>query len=435
MKRSGVADLPLHGGRVPQWLAQRMTRLGAAITETIIHDYGTSEFLSRLSDPFWFQALGAVMGMDWHSSGITTSVIGALKRGLAPRANELGIYICGGRGRFSRNTPNELRQISERRGFDGEALVRTSRLTARIDNNAIADGFQIYLHSFVVTASGEWAVVQQGLNDRTGMARRYHWHSATVKDFVSQPHTGIVGEHQGTIMNLVDAEATSAQRAMLEIAHEHPEKTLREAAIIAGSAEPLSTSGTGVPPVNHGQNALNNLPRHLRMPAHHEVRSANVNLKRLGAVLAVAYERDLHDFAELLLLEKLGPRTLQSLALVAEVVHGAPSRFDDPARFSFAHGGKDGHPFKVPLKTYDASLDFLRNSLDRANLGDREKLDGFRRLNRFVSTIETRLAPEVNFDELIAHEKAISPSLDGRSVLDDQPGRYFVGRNRQPKLF
>ena len=405
MKRSGVADLPLHGGRVPEWLAHRMTRLGTAITEIIIRDYGTSAFLSRLSDPFWFQALGAVMGMDWHSSGITTSVMGALKRGLASRADELGIYICGGRGRFSRNTPNELRQISDQRGFDGEALVRISRLTARIDNNAIADGFQIYLHSFVIAASGEWAVVQQGLNDRSAMARRYHWHSATVKDFVSEPHTGIVGEHQGTIMNLVDAAARPAQNAMLDIAHEDPDKTLSAA-------------------------------RHLRMPAHHEVRSANVDLKRLGAVLAIAYERDLHDFAELLLLEKLGPRTLQSLALVAEVVHGAPSRFDDPARFSFAHGGKDGHPFKVPLKTYDASLDFLRNSLDRARVGDREKLDGFRRLNRFVRTIETRLAPEANFDGLIAHEKAISASLNGRSVLDDKPrDRYFVGKNSQPTLF
>src|SRR5437588_3146297 len=405
MKRSGVADLPLHGGRVPPWLAERMTMLGTAITESILLHYGELELLSRLSDPFWFQALGCVMGMDWHSSGITTSVLGALKRGLSPRAHELGIYICGGRGRFSRNTPSELRQIAERRGFDGEALVRTSRLTARIDNNAIADGFQIYLHSFIVTANGDWAVVQQGLNERSGMARRYHWHSATVKDFVTEPHTGIVGEHQGTIMNLVDAGALPAQNAMLEIAHEHPDKT-------------LSTM------------------RHLRMPAHHEVRSANVDLKRIGAVLAVAYERDLHDFAELLLLEKLGPRTLQSLALVAEVVHGAPSRFNDPARFSFAHGGKDGHPFKVPLKTYDASLEFLRNSLDRARVGDREKLDGFRRLNRFVRTIETRLAPAANFDALIAHEKAISPSLDGRSVLDDKTrDRYFVGKNSQQTLF
>ncbi|MDX6443193.1 MAG: uncharacterized protein QOH71_267 [Blastocatellia bacterium] len=417
MKRSGVADLPLHGGRVPQWLAERMTALGTAITETIIHDYGASAFLSRLSDPFWFQALGAVMGMDWHSSGITTSVMGALKRGLTPRAHELGIYVCGGRGRHSRNTPRELLQIAERRSFDGPALVRTSRLTARVDNNAIADGFQIYLHSFVLAANGEWTVVQQGLNDRNGMARRYHWHSASVQDFVAQPHTGIVGEPQGTIMNLVDAQAKPAQAAMLDITREHPEKILREARQLAGSADILSA-------------------RHLRLPAHHEVRAANVDLKRLGAVLAVAYERDLHDFAELLLLEKLGPRTLQSLALVAEVVHGAPSRFDDPARFSFAHGGKDGHPFPVPLKTYDESLNFLRASLETAKVGDKDKIDGFRHLERFVRTVETRLKPEANFDAVIDHENAISPSLDGRSVFDDKPGRrFFVGKDRQRSLF
>ena len=396
MKRSGVADLPLHGGRVPVWLAQRMTKLGTAITETIVHDYGTSAFLTRLSDPFWFQALGAVMGMDWHSSGITTSVMGALKRGLAPRADELGLYICGGRGRFSRQTPDELRLLGDRRGLDGDALVRTSRLTARIDNNAIADGFQIYLHNFVVTADGEWAVVQQGLNDRSGLARRYHWHSATVKDFVAEPHTGIVGENQGTIMNLVDTKARPAQTALLEIAHEDPDKTLSVA-------------------------------RHLKMPAHHEVREKNVDLKRLGAVLAVAYERELHDFAELLLVENLGPRTLQSLALVAEVVHGAPSRFNDPARFSFALGGKDRHPFPVPLKTYDESINFLRTSLDAAKLGDREKLDGFRRLDGFVRTVETRLAPHADFDAVIKHEHSISASVDGRSVFDD--------KSRQRSLF
>src|SRR2546427_1487009 len=241
MKKSGTADLPLHGGRVPQWLAERMTKMGTAIVETVIDAYGTTAFLSRLSDPFWFQALGAVMGMDWHSSGITTSVMGALKRGLTPRADELGIYICGGRGRFSRNTPQELRFISERRGFDGEALVRTSRLTARIDNNAIGDGFQIYLHTFVLAADGEWAVVQQGLNDRSGMARRYHWHSASVRDFTSEPHTGIVGEPQGEIMNLVDANAKPAQNPLLDIANQNPDVTLEAA-------------------------------RHLQMPAHHDVR-------------------------------------------------------------------------------------------------------------------------------------------------------------------
>lgn len=399
MKRSGIADLPLHGGRVPQWLSERMTKLGTAITETIVHDYGSSAFLSRLSDPFWFQALGAVMGMDWHSSGITTSVMGALKRGIGPRANELGIHVCGGRGRFSRNTPHELRLIADRRGFDADALVRTSRLTARVDNNAIADGFQIYLHSFVVTADGEWAVVQQGLNERNGMARRYHWHSTSVHDFVSEPHSGIVGENLGTIMNLVDTDARPAQKAMLELTRERPEVAL-------GAA------------------------RYLRMPSHHEVREGNVDLKRLGAVLAVAYERDLHDFAELLLLENLGPRTLQSLALVAEVVHGAPTRFTDPARFSFAHGGKDRHPFPVPLKTYDESVNFLRSSLDAARVGDKDKLDGFRRLDKFVRTVETRLAPEANFEAVMVHEKQISPSLNGRSVFDDKRRQHPDSRQR-----
>ena len=395
MKRSGTADLPLHGGRVPPWLAERMTKLGTAITETIIYDYGRSAFLSRLSDPFWFQALGAVMGMDWHSSGITTSVMGALKRGIGPRSDELGLYICGGRGRFSRNTPYELRFIADKRGFDADTLVRTSRLTARVDNNAIADGFQIYLHNFVVTDDGEWAVVQQGLNDKNGMARRYHWHSASVKDFVQEPHSAIVGENQGTIMNLVDSQARPAQNAMLELTQEKPELAI-------GAA------------------------RHLRMPAHHEVREQNVDLKRLGAVLAVAYERDLHDFAELLLLEKLGPRTLQSLALVAEVIHGVPTRFSDPARFAFAHGGKDRHPFPVPLKTYDESLKFLRSSLHAAKVGDKEKIEGFRRLEKFVNMVEGSLAPRALFEEVIAREKSISPSLNGRSVFDDK-------RNRTPK--
>src|ERR1043165_7721779 len=402
MKRSGIADLPLHGGRVPPWLAQRMTKLGTAMTETIVHHYGASAFLSRLSDPFWFQAFGAVMGMDWHSSGITTSVMGALKRGLAPRANELGLYICGGRGRFSRNTPNELRALADKRGFDGDALLRTRRLPARIDNNAIADGFQIYLHNFVLTSAGEWAVIQQGLNDQNGLARRYHWHSASVRDFVADPHTAIFGENQGTIMNLVDARADQAQSALLEIAHERPEKTIVAA-------------------------------RHPRLPAHHDVREKDVDLKRLGAVLAVAYEKDLHDFTELLLLEKLGPRTLQSLALVAEVVHGAPSRFSDPARFSFAHGGKDRHPFPVPLKTYDESLNFLRKSLDAAKIGHTDKVDGFKRLDRFVRLVETNLKPEANFDALIHHENAISPSLGGRTVFDDKRRRFV--NPRQGTLF
>jgi uncharacterized protein len=412
MQRSGVADLPLHGGRVPAWLAERMTLLGTAITEAVVHHYGRSAFLSRLSDPFWFQAFGAVMGMDWHSSGITTSVMGALKRGLAPRAAELGIHVCGGRGRHSRNTPHELRAVAERRGFDGDALVRTSRLAARVDNNAIADGFQIYLHSFVVTNDGEWAIVQQGLNDGSGLARRYHWHSATVRSFTAEPHTGIVGAHQGAIMNLVDGQAGPAQDALLTIAKTTPERTLEEARRVL-RASPRSTVRQPAPLPTAPR-----MPQQLAMPFHHDVREENVDVRRLGAVLAVAYDKPLHDFAELLLLEQLGPRTLQSLALIAEVVHGAPTRFSDPARYSFAHGGKDGHPFRVPLRTYDASLDVLRASLDRAAVGDTVKLDGFRRLERFTRAVEARLEPRADFDATLAHERAISPSLGGRTVFD-----------------
>ncbi len=389
MKRSGTADLPLHGGRVPPWLAERMTKLGTAISETVLHHYGRPELLSRLSDPFWFQALGCVMGMDWHSSGITTSVLGALKRGLNPRADELGIYVCGGRGRHSRRTPEELRSLADKLSLDGDSLVRTSRLTARVDNNAIADGFQLYLHGFILSREGDWTVVQQGMNDASGLARRYHWHSASVRDFTIAPHTAIVGEPQGTIMNLVDAQARPAQNALLAIAHEHPDKTLAEA-------------------------------RKLSLPSHHDVRAENVDLKRLGAVLALAYEREFRDFASLLLMETLGPRTLQSLALVAEVVHGAPSRFNDPARFSFAHGGKDGHPFPVPLKTYDESLSVLRRALDSAKLGDPEKIDGFKRLDKFTRIIEQRFQPTANFDGAIAHERAISASVGGRTVINDK---------------
>lgn len=403
MKRSGVANLPLHGGRVPAWLAERMTELGTAIAETIVVHYGVPELLSRLADPFWFQALGCVMGMDWHSSGITTSVMGALKRGLNPRAPELGIYVCGGRGKHSRKTPDELRSFAEKTSLEGESLVRTSRLTARVDNNAVADGFQIYLHTFIVSVRGDWTVVQQGMNGEAGLARRYHWHSASVRDFVTSPHTGIIGEHQGMIMNLVDGRAKPAQQALLQVVREHPDRTLRE---IKG----------------------------LTLPGHHEVKPYNVDLKRLGAVLAVAYERELRDFASLLLLENLGPRTLQSLALIAEVVHGAPCRFSDPARFSFSLGGKDGHPFPVPLRTYEQSVSVLRDSLRSAKLGNEEKIVGFQRLDKFVRMIEAGCKPEANFPATLAHERAISPSIGGRTVFDKQATPATVKSKPQQML-
>jgi hypothetical protein len=400
MKRSGVADLPLHGGRVPQWLATRMTTLGTAISESVVHHYGSSALLSRLSDPFWFQALGSVMGMDWHSSGITTSVLGALKRGLNPRSHELGIYICGGRGKHSRNTPAELRAIADKTGLNGEALVRTSRLAAKVDNNAIVDGFQIYLHGFILTTEGEWAIVQQGMNEGTRLARRYHWHSASVADFTCEPHTGIVGEEQGVIQNLVDERAKPAQDALLAVANDSPQRTLTEV-------------------------------MKMRMPMHHDVRAKDVDLTRLGAVLAVSHDRRLSDFASLLLLENVGPRTLQTLAMIAEVIHGTPTRFADPARFSFALGGKDRHPFPVPLKTYDESIAVLRRSLDAAKIGDTEKIDGMKRLEKFVRVVETRYSPEADFDAVMTHEHAISKSLGGRSVFDDVRPR----RKQQPSLF
>jgi hypothetical protein len=389
-----------------------MSTLGTAIAESVMFHYGRPALLSRLSDPFWFQALGSVMGMDWHSSGITTSVMGALKRGLTPRAHELGVYICGGRGRQSRNTPGELRSIAERISLDGEALVRTSRLTARVDNNAVADGFQIYLHSFVLTSDGDWAVVQQGMNEASRLARRYHWHSAAVRDFTSAPHSAIVGEPAGTIMNLVDREARPAQDALLAITRQDPSRTLAEARRLIMPRQRETV-------------------RHLTMPRHHEVRAADVNEKRLGAVLALAHERDLNDFASFLLLEQLGPRTLQSLALVAEVVHGTPTRFDDPARFAFAHGGKDGHPFPVPLEVYDESIAVLRRALHAAKLGHTDKLNGFKRLDTFTRAIEAQRGPEADVAAAIAHERAISKSLGGRTVFDDRP----LPRRGQLKLF
>lgn len=405
MKRSGTADLPLHGGRVPAWLSARMAALGGAIAETVVHHYGRPALLARLSDPFWFQALGSVMGMDWHSSGITTSVMGALKKALGPKAGELGLYVCGGRGKQSLRTPQELRGVADRVGVDGDTLVRTSRLTARVDNNAIADGFQIYLHSFVVSADGDWAVIQQGMNTSSRRARRYHWHSAAVQDFTANPHSAIVGANEGTIRNLVDGRARPAQEALLAIVREDPARTLATV-------------------------------RRLVMPHHHEVRADDVRSRRLGAVLALAHERELHDFAELLLVEQLGPRTLQSLALVAEVVHGTPTRFADPARFSFAHGGKDGHPFPVPLKVYDESIGVLRRALDAAQLGHSDKLDGFRRLDAFTRAIEARISPEADVAGAIAHERAVAPSSGGRTVFDRPPREAPRARRRgQLSLF
>lgn len=394
MKRSGTANLPLHYGHVPQWLAVRMRDMGREITLAIIESQGRDEFLRRISDPFWFQALGAVMGMDWHSSGITTSVMGALRRGLNPLSHETGIYILGGRGKHSRNTPAEITEVSLATGLDGESLVRCSKLSAKIDNTCIQDGYQLYLHNFILTSDGKWAVVQQGMNDGSGMARRYHWHSDGITSFVDNPHSAIVGENCGEILNLSDSRADGSRGSIIDFLSFHPDRQAREIEAVFSSRE-------------------------LHMPAHHDVRPENINRKRLGAVLAAAYDRQFKDFTDALLLDGVGPRTIQALALVAEVIYGAPARFSDPARFSFAHGGKDGHPAPVPLKVYDESISTLKNAVKSAKIGNSDKLDAVRKLDRLVRGVESNFAPEADVEKLIAHERRIAKHLGGRTVFDD----------------
>jgi hypothetical protein len=398
-QRTGSADLPLHGGRVPAWLGQRMSTLGGIITEAIVHHYGRDAFLERLAHPFWFQSFGAVMGMDWHSSGITTSVIGALKRGLASRRNELGIYVCGGRGKHSRKTPDELKELGDRIGIDGDRLTRTSRLIAKVDSAAVQDGFDLYLHGFFVTSDGKWTVVQQGMNERKRQARRYHWHSATVVDFVNQPHSAIDGRAQGEIINLTDRRATRARKAQLSLlADIGPDGIVRE-------LEALDE----VPP-RQGE-----LP-YLIMPAHHDVRPKDVFARRLHGTLAAATERGPVDFPDLLLVPGVGARTVRSLAMVAEVIHGAPYRFDDPARFSLAHGGKDRHPYPVPLKVYDETIRVMKRAVQSAKLGREEELGALKRLDEQARRLEN-VTSGPSLDAFITRERLASPNLDGRSVF------------------
>ena len=412
-RNSGHADLPLHTGTVPRWLADRMMVLGTLITESLVENFGPDEVLVRLSDPLWFQSFGAVMGMDWHSSGITTSVMYALKRGLNPRAKELGIYVCGGRGKYSRMTPQELVDIAEREGLNGDALVRNSKLVAKVDNNAVQDGFQLYQHNFILTRSGNWTVVQQGMNTAEKKARRYHWCSNDLRSFVEEPHTGVVGESQGKILNLTDKQADSARNSILEMSHENPERMLKEITQIGKPASQMILMQGGQASLFP---ELDTPPRSIEMPAHHEVLAQDVDLKRLGGVLATAYESQPKDFESLLLTPGLGPRTLQSLALVSEVIYGTPSRFTDPARFSFAHGGKDGHPFPVPLKIYDESIRVLRDSIEKSKLGYNDKSDCIRRLHQVALNVEKNCAPQVDFDAAIKFEREHSKEWDGKTV-------------------
>ena len=384
MKR-GTADLPLHYGTVPPWLAERMSLLGGAIAEAIIIEYGRPALLQRLSDPFWFQSLGCVLGMDWHSSGITTSVMNALRKAINCRSEELGVYICGGRGKFSRETPNQLLEVANKTGLNGNELVRHSKLAAKVDNTAVQDGFQLYLHTFIVTKEGDWSVIQQGMNPNERMARRYHWLSSSLRSFMEEPHTSVCGRNQGLILNLTDKLAAPTKEGIVELTKESPDNLMREVSII--------------------------------LPNHHELKAEDVNLKRLGAALILAHETNVSDMESLLLLEGVGPRTLQSLTLVSEVIHGTPSRFSDPARFSFAHGGKDGHPFPVPTSVYDETIEVFDKAIRQARLGEKEKSDALKNLSKISQEMEKSYTPSNYFDDWVQHERDTSYKYGGKTVF------------------
>lgn len=401
IKRTGYADLPLHVGTVPKWLADRMMQMGTLIVESIIENFGKKEVLVRLSDPLWFQSLGAVMGMDWHSSGITTSVMYALKRGINSRAKEFGLCICGGRGKYSRKTPDELQFLADATGLDGTKLINSSKLVAKVDSTAVQDGFQLYMHNFILSSEGDWTVVQQGMNVNTKTARRYHWSSENLRSFIEEPHSGITGESEGLILNLTDRNAKSTRERILSFTKENPDRMISEIKNI----------------MKHENSIYEiNRQRTITMSAHHDVKAEDVNLKRLGAVLATAYEAEPKDFESLLLTQGLGPRTIQSLTLVSEIIYGTPSRFEDPARFSFAHGGKDGHPFPVPLKVYDESIRVLHESIARSKLGYKDKSECIKRLHKTALEIERNCSPEADFEKTIQHEKKHSKEWGGKTV-------------------
>ena len=352
MARTGFATLPLHGGKAPRYLFERMVPLSREIVIFVAREFGREEVLRRLSDPYWFQAFGCVLGFDWHSSGLTTTVCGALKEGLRDVGAELGIFVAGGKGATSRKTPAEITATCEQLGRDPEPLVYASRISAKVDNSAVQDGYQLYHHSFVFTDKGQWCIVQQGMSDETAMARRYHWLSDNVRDYVNEPHAAICCDTVAPTLNLVAAQSADVRSASALLAGEKPEVTL---------------------------DALGHLPS-LEMPRRHEVSTGDINPQYLAKVLLRTYERAPADFESLLSIEGVGAKTLRALALTSELIYGARASHDDPARFSFAHGGKDGTPYPVDRQTYDKTIDVMRQALNGARIDRNEKVHAFRRL-------------------------------------------------------
>jgi hypothetical protein len=365
--RSGTANLPLHSGRAPAWLFSRMVRLAREITAHIVAEYGSDEVLRRLADPYWFQAFGCVLGFDWHSSGVTTTVTGALKEGLRGTEHELGIYAGGGKGAVSRKTPGEITSFCERLSMDPRPLVYASRISAKVDSAAVQDGYQLYHHAFFFTPSGGWCVVQQGMNDDDGMARRYHWLAAKVRSYVNEPHAAICAEAQAPTLNLVASESDATRGNSAELAREKPRVVL---------------------------SALRELPL-LSMPKRHAVMIADVNAQHLEKILLKTYERAPKDFETLLGMEGVGARTLRALALASEVIYGTPASTRDPARFSFAHGGKDGTPFPVDIETYDKTVEVLRAAVNKANIDRSERVKALKRLVDYgTEKVRKRMAAE-----------------------------------------
>jgi hypothetical protein len=354
--RTGIANLPLHSGRAPRWLFIRMTRLAREIIRLMVEEFGPDEVLRRLSDPFWFQAFGCVLGFDWHSSGVTTTVCGALKEALRGTEHDLGIFVAGGKGGVSRKTPSEIQTFGDTIGINPQPLIYASKMSAKVDNTALQDGYQLYHHNFFFTPHGKWAVVQQGMNLDTRLARRYHWLSETVHNLVYEPHQAICCNQRNVpALNMVAHESAQAQAIVTEVSSHQPEKIINELVKL----------------------------KTLNLPETHHISLAEINPDRLYKIFLRTYEARVTNFEQLLSLEGIGPKTIRALALISELVYRVAPSFRDPARYSFAHGGKDGHPYPVDKITYDKSIEVLKNTVSSARIGDREKIAALKRLNTF----------------------------------------------------
>ena len=386
MINAGSIGMPLHFGKVPGFLTERMGNMGEAIVESILLNYGKSELLSRMSDPNWFQALGAVMGMHWNSSGVTAVTLGALKKKLNPKSHELGVYILGGKGKQAYYTPRQIDRVSDRHGLDGKGLAKSARMAARIDNNAVQDGFDLYQQYFLLTDEGEWTSISQGMNKNTRRARRYHWHSPTVQTFGSAPHTGIAGIEDQSILNLVDPKAQTLQSNMLALTKEKPSEIIKA----------MKSS---------------------EMPNRHDVRKEDINTARLASVLDLAYNREIENFDDLVDMHGVGPRTLKALAMASEVIHGDATRFDDPARFAFAVGGKDGRPHPIDTKSFDETISMLQDTIDSSKMGDKDKSDGLKRLHKAAVGGENKGVPLDFINELIDNEWNHAENNGGKTFM------------------